>query len=305
MKIKFHGVRGSYPVPGPDTVRYGGNTTCVSITEEVDGAICRVIIDAGTGIISLGKEMVKNYLEKKEVLVFPIFFTHLHPDHTQGFPFFAPNFFKTAQITLAGMEALSEDVGIILSKTMMPPQFPIQYNHLKSSREIMILRDGSETNIQSWVFDKTGKNNGILTNSSFHISVMQAHGPSHPQQGALYYRILSYKSQKSVCCIWDNESRTGGDKAVINFAKDCDVMIHDTQYTSLEYDDDKTIVQGFGHSTYEMAMKDAYEAKAKKLYCIHYNPTHTDKFLDDIYKTYYVQYPGAMEMAKEGMEVEV
>jgi ribonuclease BN (tRNA processing enzyme) len=141
---------------------------------------------------------------------------------------------------------------------------------------------------------------------------MQAHGPSHPQQGALYYRILSYKSQKSVCCIWDNESRVTGDKAVINFAKDCDVMIHDTQYTSKEYNSDKMIVQGFGHSTYEMALDDAHYANVKQLYCIHYNPSHTDKILDEIqeslnfrFNEHVINNPNKIILAREGMEVEV
>lgn len=93
MKIKFFGVRGSYPVPGKDTIKYGGNTTCVSISEEVNGQIVRIIIDAGTGIINLGNEIITNYFKQKEKLNISIFFTHLHPDHTQGFVFFAPNFF--------------------------------------------------------------------------------------------------------------------------------------------------------------------------------------------------------------------
>jgi len=82
---------------------------------------------------------------------------------------------------------------------------------------------------------------------------MQAFAPSHPQQGALYYRVRDIETGKSVACIWDNESKIGGDKAVINFSKGADVMIHDTQYTREEYESDKMIVQGFGHSTYEMA----------------------------------------------------
>jgi len=118
--------------------------------------------------------------------------------------------------------------------------------------------------------------------NTFEIKVMQAHAPSHPQQGALYYRIHDDLTGKSVACIWDNESKIGGDQAVINFARGCDILIHDTQYTSEEYASNKMIVQGFGHSTYKMAIDTALQAGAKKLVCTHYNPAHTDADLDKL-----------------------
>jgi ribonuclease BN (tRNA processing enzyme) len=291
MKIKFYGVRGSYPVPGPNTVKYGGNTTCVSFTEKVHDRIYRVIIDSGTGIIQLGKDIIKNYLNEKEFLEFPIFFTHLHPDHTQGFPFFAPNFFHNAKINLYGMETLHEHIGIILSRSMTPPQFPLEYNHLKSQREHQILDDGSTIII-----------NALNEEPVFQIDVMQAYAPSHPQQGALYYKIKSMITNKSVACIWDNESKIGGDKAVINFARGCDAMIHDTQYTKKEYDDSKMIVQGFGHSTYEMAIDNAGLADIEKLYCIHYNPAHSDAFLDDVQLNFDADF---VTLVKEGQVIDL
>lgn len=115
MKIKFFGVRGSYPVPGPDTVRYGGNTTCVSISKEVNNQICRIIIDCGTGIVRLGQEIISNYFVRKESLDQTILFTHLHPDHTQGFPFFAPNFFPS-NLDLYGMNALRMGIEEVLRR---------------------------------------------------------------------------------------------------------------------------------------------------------------------------------------------
>ena len=296
MKIQFYGVRGSYPVPGESTLRYGGNTTCVSISKEIDGKIYRVIIDSGTGIIKLGKEIIGNFFAGKENLNIPILFTHLHPDHTQGFPFFAPDFSTYAVLNLYGMKALEIDLEDILSAQMVPPNFPIEYRSLKSIRVHKEISDGP---VDTSVYNRPGF--GKQRNSPFSVLAMQAFAPSHPQQGAIYYKIKDLETDKTVVCVWDNESKIGGDQAVINFAKDCDLLIHDTQYTTEEYTSNKMIVQGFGHSTYEMAIETAIQAKANRLVCTHFNPSHTDRDLDRIQKSL----PPFAIMAQEGLTVEL
>lgn len=290
MKIKFFGVRGSFPRPGKNTIKYGGNTTCVSFTKEIDGKIGRIIVDCGTGVIDLGKEILKNYFNKKEDLNIPMLFTHLHPDHTQGFSFFGPNFFKECSLKLMGMKTLKQHVGTILEQTMLPPTFPIEYKDLKSKRKHYELKDGNS-------FDVHGMK----------VEVMQAYAPSHPQQGALYFRITDLETNKSACCIWDLESKIGGDKAVVKFSADCDVMIHDTQYTAEEYMGTQMIVQGFGHSTYDMAIENAVQANVKsKLICTHFNPNHTDKDLDQIQDQIWDKGEGIQViLAQEGMEVDL
>lgn len=301
MKIKFYGVRGSYPAPGPSTNKYGGNTTCVTFTNEVDGKIDRIIIDCGTGAVQLGEDIIANHSVGKEDLNIKMLFTHLHPDHTQGFPFFAPNYNSNCNMGLYGMESLKKNVGQILNLSMLPPTFPIEYKDLKSHRKHYIIKDGSVM---------------VSLLRSMKIDVMQAYAPSHPQQGALYFKITDVANRKSVACIWDNESKFGGDKAVINFAKDCNIMIHDTQYTAKEYDSDKDVVQGFGHSTYEMAIEDAWQARIKdKLICTHFNPTHSDEKLDYIategIKLIKIEHSDLITndmdiiLAHEGMEIEV
>ena len=292
MKVKFYGVRGSYPVSGPDTVRYGGNTTCVTVYQETAGKVKnRIILDSGTGIIKLSKDILGNFFSGKESLgQLPLFFTHLHPDHTQGFPFAAFNYLPQCNLDLYGMCALRQHVEGVLEQQQMPPVFPLEYRDLKSTRNHHILKDGDEIHI--------GESKGLT------VKVMQAYSPSHPQQGALYYKITDEVSGKSVACIWDNESHIGGDKAVINFIRGCDLVIHDTQYTEEEYLGDKPVVQGFGHSTYDMALDNAAQAGVKKMACIHYNPAHTDERLDEI--------AGGLNGAgvevifsKEGMEIEI
>jgi ribonuclease BN (tRNA processing enzyme) len=314
MKIKFFGVRGSYPVPGPNTVKYGGNTTCVTVYQEDEKGNVknRIIIDSGTGIIGLGKEMLGNFFAKKESLdPVTVLFTHLHPDHTQGFPFAAFNYIPSCRINLYGMCALKQHVEGVLEQQQMPPVFPLEYRDLKSSREHLILKDGD-----SFLMG-TGSALGIVHSnqdaslerplfSGLYVKVMQAYAPSHPQQGALYFRITERPTGKSVVCIWDNESHIGGDRAVIKFAKGCDVMIHDTQYTAEEYLGDKPVVQGFGHSTYDMAMDNAQQAGVPRLICLHYNPAHTDEFLAKLPQgNVALQPPLHVTLAQEGMVVDV
>jgi len=291
MKIKFHGVRGSYPVPGEGTMKYGGNTTCVSFTKESEGKIKRLVIDCGTGAISLGREIVKNYNEGKEDLDITMLFTHLHPDHIQAFPFFAPNYFRDCRMSLMGMKTLKKHVGSVLEQSMLPPTFPIEYKDLKSARKHFELQDGQSFKV----------------NSAFIVDVMQAYAPSHPQQGALYFKVTDPDTGKSAACIWDLESKLGGDKAVINFTRDCDIMIHDTQYTVDEYESDSFIVQGFGHSTYEMAADNATQAGIRdKLVCLHYNPAHGDSKLDEIQESVRNgDAPFDVILAREGMEIDL
>ena len=88
FKVKFWGVRGSYPTPGDETVRYGGNTACVEVT--VAGQT--IILDAGTGIVGLGRDLLRRSLEVEKPITATLLFSHMHHDHTQGFPFFAPAF---------------------------------------------------------------------------------------------------------------------------------------------------------------------------------------------------------------------
>lgn len=293
MLLKFYGVRGSYPVPGPDTVKYGGNTTCVTITKEINGKTIRIILDSGSGIVSLGKDIMKNL--KNEVMPITMLFTHLHPDHTTEFPFFAPNYLSETVLNLYGMQALKMHVGKILERNMLPPNFPIEYKDLKSQRNHFIIKDNSTIFIR--YEDK----------EVFQIKAMQSFAPSHPQQGAIYYKIIDCEKGTSIACIWDIESKIGGDKAVINFSKDCDVMIHDTQYTKEEYESDRMIVQGFGHSTYEMAIENAKQANIKKmLICTHFNPNHKDSFLDEIQQDLSkLPLPFEVKLAYEGFTIEV
>ncbi len=131
--VRFWGVRGSYPVPGPDTIRVGGNTSCI----EVWAGGHLIIVDAGTGIIGLGKELVNEHLATGKPIVATILFSHTHHDHTQGFPFFEPAYFGASVFymfgpRILGHRAFYEDIEEALQGAMLPPSFPVTLDGLKS-----------------------------------------------------------------------------------------------------------------------------------------------------------------------------
>jgi ribonuclease BN (tRNA processing enzyme) len=299
LSLIFHGVRGSHPVADINMVKYGGNTSCVEIVKTNNkGLKVPVIIDAGSGIIKLGYALAGRFFSGEYSKTFTMLFTHMHPDHTEGFNFFVPNFFPFCKTYLLGMETLKKTVGIILGEKMTPPIFPIEYRDLKSVRKHISLNDG-----QVFYINQEGLPTINADRALFEVHVMQAFAPSHPQQGAMYYKIIDTDDQTAVSCIWDIESHPGGDVRVINFAQNADVMIHDTQYTEDEYASLKNPVQGFGHSTFAMAMENAEKARVKHLISFHYNPRHNDTFLDAIEKQWKGKYPFEFIMSQEGLSL--
>jgi ribonuclease BN (tRNA processing enzyme) len=287
MKVKFFGVRGSYPSPKKEMMEIGGRTSSVLFTKEINGKIIPLFVDAGNGIIEAGKSIMPGIFNKTVSSEFTILFTHLHPDHTEGFTFFAPNFLPQVKIHLYGMAALKKNVGVVLAGKMAPPTYPIEYKDLKSERSHGVVNDGdifwiNDTGSvvdQTWIDADMDKRSKRL---AFQVEAMQSFAPSHPQQGSIYYKITDYETKKSVACIWDLESRRGGDQRVIKFIKGSDILIHDTQYTEEQYDCANMIVQGFGHSTYDMAVENAQLAGVKRLFAFHYDPNHTDEFIFNI-----------------------
>jgi ribonuclease BN (tRNA processing enzyme) len=299
MTINFHGVRGSHPAADKAMMKYGGNTPCVEIVKTNDqGFKVPVIIDAGSGLIPFGYALGKRIFSKEYSPAFPMLFTHTHPDHIEGFNFFTPIFFPFCTIYIMGMKAVKKSVGDVLKQKTRPPLFPIEYRDFKATRKHLVLRDG-----QSFYITQAGEPVEECENPLFKIQTLQAFAPSHPQQGAIYYRITDSADGSSAACIWDNESHTGGDARVINFAQGADLMIHDAQYSDEEYQNRKNPVQGFGHSSYSMAMENAGEAGVKYFLPFHYSPRHSDAFLDGIEKKYSGASPFEFIMSREGLSL--
>ena len=299
--VRFRGVRGSYPVPGETTSRVGGNTACVEVW--AGGRL--VIIDAGTGIIGLGKDLMRKYLAcgKKEPIVATMLFSHTHHDHTQGFPFFEPAYEGTSVLYMFGPKTFYEDIEEALSRAMLAPTFPVALEELKSLKvmsnieesEVVVLDKGRDLHILNVYRDEREDSPDAVE-----IGVMRSY--AHPKGGVSVYKISW--AGKSMVYASDTESYVGGDTRLIEFARGTDLLIHDAQYTNEEYVTGPIPKQGWGHSTPEMAIAIAQAAKVKKLVLFHHDPSHDDDILAEIEKKAQEAFPNTI-LAYEGLTIEL
>ncbi len=270
FKVKFWGVRGSYPTPGESTIKYGGNTTCV----EIETDIGLLIIDSGTGIINLGKKIVK----EKKYKTISILFTHTHKDHTEGFPSFLPSFLGDYRINIYGPKFLDKGIDDIIANTMNFSYFPVTFEEtgsLKSAlniqeTDVIIMRPDRQLGI---VYNRYHANYKYDKDRDIIIRLMRSY--NHPRNGVYIYRI-EYKG-KSFVFATDVESYAEGDYKLINFAKNADVLVHDAAYSNEIY----RKKQGWGHSTPEMAAENASKSSSKRLYLTHHDPEDSEKDIED------------------------
>jgi phosphoribosyl 1,2-cyclic phosphodiesterase len=298
LSVTFWGVRGSHPAPGPQTARVGGNTPCV----EVCAGEHRIILDAGTGIIGLGRAMVEQSRAQNIPITATLFVTHTHHDHTQGFPFFTPTHFQTTTLYVFGPKTLHHDLGDVLARAMLPPVFPITLDELPCLR---VMRNLHEDEIV--LFDANGNEPHVFLQreqqtpppDAVVVRVLNSH--AHPQ-GVFIYRI-EYAG-KCVVYATDTEGYHGGDQRLIRFARGANLLIHDAQYTEAEYASTAAPKQGWGHSTWQMAVGVARAANAQRLALFHHEPTHDDAALDKLEQEARAVFPQAV-LAREGMRIDL
>jgi phosphoribosyl 1,2-cyclic phosphodiesterase len=274
VKVKFYGVRGSLPVCGREFEKYGGNTTCIKILREKANRIA--ILDAGTGIRKLGKEIIEEGLNQH---IINIVFSHFHWDHIQGFPFFLPAYNPNQKIGILalGRRGKAHDLKGIFSQQMQEEYFPIQMEMMGAQ------------------FDFLSYGDQEIIQGAFVKSIPQY----HKRSGGSYGFRLNDEGVSMVVCT-DLEYVDGIiDPAIVAFAKDADLLIHDGQYTTEEY---QNKFKGWGHATWEQAVEVALQAHVKKLVITHHDPDHNDEFLDDLEKKCQKKFPNSL-FAKEGMEI--
>lgn len=253
MRVKFWGTRGSIPSPGNDTIKYGGNTTCLTVNSDRDD-FNPLIIDAGTGIRLLGEKL----LESGRPLHLTIVFTHSHWDHIQGFPFFRPAYSPHDLIDIYTCPWLGGAVKDSLFVQMDTRNFPISYDSLKA--EI--------------AFHQACDENKIM---GMEISTIKL---NHPGSG-MGFRFTDESG--SFAFITDHELEAepyigAGLKETIEFCRGADLLIHDAQYLR----DEMSRYKGWGHSAIEDVFELALEAEVKKLALFHHNPTRPDREIDEI-----------------------
>jgi phosphoribosyl 1,2-cyclic phosphodiesterase len=300
--ITFRGVRGSYPVPGTATTRVGGNTPSVEV--RVGGHV--IILDAGTGIIGLGAQLVKEFMarpaEERGRLMMTVLLSHMHHDHIQGYPFFAPLYLSVAKAFVYGPRMLREDLAGALSGAMVAPYFPVDAESLACERVIrnitehdIVIFEPAERSLEPRV-ERASAVHPAPTEQ--HVVVRAYHCQAHPRGGSFCYRI-EYGG-KTLVYATDVEGYVGGDQRLIRFAEGADLLIHDAQYRTVEYTEG--LKQGWGHSTYEMAIEVARAAKAKRLALFHHAPTNDDDAIDLIERDAQACFSDAFA-SREGMSL--
>ena len=279
MRITFWGVRGSIPTPGPDTAEIGGNTSCV----EVRAGKAIVVLDGGTGLRLLGQKLLKEM-----PLTAHIFFSHVHWDHIQGFPFFGPAFVAGNSIHLYGGNNVSRTLEETLAGQMDYPSFPVHLSQMGASMTFNNLREGQLVELPD------GEGGAVrVTNTR----------GNHPN-GVLVYRI-EHKG-RSIIYATDTEHYAVVDPKILALAKGADLFVYDSQYTPEEYAGTaggapKT---GWGHSTFEEGVKIARGAGVKKYVLYHHDPSQSDAAVRDKERRAKEIFPNSLA-AYEGLTLEV
>lgn len=296
MIVRFWGTRGSYPVPGPTTLRYGGNTTCV----EVQAGRHTIILDAGTGIINLGHDLLRRAKANGGIpIIATILLTHMHHDHTQGFPYFTPAYIGSSMLHILGPATFDEELEETLSHAVLPPSFPVSLHEMPSFKIIRSLREAEtivldhnpgELHIYNIYHDRVIHNHDMVR---IHIHKTYA----HPRNGAYLYRV-EWRG-KSIVFASDTEGYVDTDRRLVHFSRNTDLLIHDAQYTQQDYAASK---QGWGHSTPQMACEVARMAGAKQLILFHHEPRYDDDAITALEREAQTIFPNT-QAAYEGLEI--
>jgi ribonuclease BN (tRNA processing enzyme) len=269
FRARFWGVRGSYPATDPATRKTGGNTSCV----EVNVGEHRLIFDAGTGIIRLGKEICEQSTSRPTAYVF---LSHTHIDHVMGLCFFEPLLTAGARSYIFGPGNSRGALTWSLRQLTHSHLFPVTIDELKGRKEIHSLQGGEVIRLptpgRKPIIEKIA---GSGRNSSGELEIATLKSTAHPRFGVMIYRV-SYAG-KSLVYATDVEQKNGGYPEIIEFVRGADLLIHDAQYRHDEYYSASKPKRGWGHSTIEMATEVAKKAGVRRLALFHHEPNHDDR----------------------------
>jgi len=258
MTIRFRGVRGSIPSPEPENVRYGGNTSCLEIRFRDQ----LLILDAGSGIRSLGDELVES--AQGNPIEATLLLSHSHWDHIQGLPFFAPGYSSANRITIFGEFGRSEQLQHALETQMAPAHFPVGLQQMRGLQPVRELsRDATKLGdllVRTTRLNHPGGCTGFrIESAAGHIAYLPDHEPFRNNGGQIGQVEMAHRE-------------------LVEFIRGVDVLILDTQYTADEYNHRI----GWGHGCLPDSVDLAIEAGARRLLFFHHDPSHDDPKIDEM-----------------------
>lgn len=295
MKIRFWGVRGSIPAPGPQTVRYGGNTTCIEVRGD-QGEL--LIFDAGTGIFPLAQKLLRELPVDAH-----IFITHSHWDHIHGLPFFTPLFIPGNKVHMYGAFDPVSGNGVeqVMNVQLQYSYFPVREAEMKAAIDYTTLSIGETIQVGGVSVTASLLNHPVI---DFGYRI-ECNGKSVFFTGdhEPYYNIYEPGDDDYVAYQLMLEERQ---LAIDDAMRGVDALILDTSYTMEEY----AVKKGWGHGYYDASIDMARRVGARHLYCTHHEPTRSDDDLEAVFGGVMKRREGHLQglsvhLAREGMEIEL
>jgi len=291
MKIKLYGTRGSVPVFNPHSVRYGGNTTCLRVFSDKLADNCALVIDAGSGIIPMGDELLKE--TKGQLKEVTLLFTHWHNDHTLGL-FLSPiTFIKTVKMKLLGPNENNIGPKEMMEDMMRPPYFPIDVREVRSKFEyydilmpqaqVLLIHNKGMSILDLDVFERIESNSELIeiNDELFPMNeflVVKMHRAKHPDK-TISYRFEDKQTGKVFVFLTDNENEDGFSGHLKKHVMNADLLVVDAQYTREKYN---SFTVGFGHGTPDYAVRLSEFCNVKNLGLTHHDPMSEDKDIDNL-----------------------
>ncbi len=248
LRVHLWGVRGGMPAPGPETVKVGGNTACVEVRT---GENQIIILDAGTGIRPLGDALMQEFTGR---VVATLLISHTHWDHIQGFPFFGVTRRRRNRVVIIGAKKVGQRLEEVIAGQVSEPYLPFGYGELEADLITKEIQDG-ETFV-------VGEHTLVTARSGYHPG------------GVFAYRLEHHGA--SVAYVTDVGHPIGSfDERVLQIAHNCDVLIHDSQFSEKE----KMLHPDWGHSTWSESARIGREANVGTVILFHHSTWATDDFL--------------------------
>ena len=280
MRLKIWGCRGSVPTPGPETVRFGGNTSCIEVSLPGGGLI---VLDAGTGIIPLGLELAERGVRSLNLLL-----THLHLDHLEGLRFFAPLWDERVKLDIWGPPSPLLSLRERISRSFSPPLFPIDLRHVPAQ---VTFRDVPR---RPWTIDRASLTADLVVHP----------GPTVGFRIETAGSTFAYLPDHEPALAGGFADRTRDWISGASIAADADLLVHDAQY----FEDEYVERMGWGHSSVADAVAFTHAVGARRLVLFHHEPRHDDGSLARLEgQARSLAGPNGLEptLAREGMVLEV